>query len=158
QSACASPLAAAVPPCQPTQNGPCPCRRSAMAALSDTPQVTAPDGRWRGDWADGYAVVLTQHDAARPVSYWVVLDVSSQGRYLTTLTVDLLSARSRQEFAVAMGALNGVAPVVWDTRLAYFYHELMQAQARLAGPPWPPPQALPSLLPAVPALPVEMLP
>jgi hypothetical protein len=95
-----------------------------MSEVNTVPVVTCPDGRWRGDWPDGYAVIVKNYDASRPGIYRAELEVLHQENYLNTLTVDLLSSRAREEFSIAMGACNGITPVVWDSRLGNLYRNL----------------------------------
>jgi AAA domain len=108
-----------------------------MSEISAGPVITAPDGHWRGDWPDGYAVIVKNYDASRPGIYRAELEVLYQETYLNTLTVDLLSSRAREEFSIAMGALNGITPVVWDSRLGNLYRNLQVTQAPMpAQAPW----------------------
>ena len=130
-----------------------------MSEVNAIPVVTCPDGRWRGDWSDGYAVLIKELDATRVGIYRTVLDVYYDECYVTTLSVDLLSPRSREEFAVTMAARNGAHPVLWDGRLGHLYHRVEEARhAEHAEDTWDPIQELPGLLPEVPASASAMLP
>jgi hypothetical protein len=127
-----------------------------MSEVNAIPVVTCPEGRWRGDWSDGYAVLIKELDATRVGIYRTVLDVYYDECYVTTLSVDLFSPRSREEFAVTMAARNGAHPVLWDGRLGHLYHRV--EEARHAEDTWDPIQELPGLLPEVPAFAEDLLP
>ena len=108
-----------------------------MTSPLTTPNVTCPDGLWRGDWSDGYRLIIKQLDAARIGACRAELEVHQGDVYVTTLTVDFLSPRSQDEFAIALSGRNGVAPVVWTDRLSHFYRELRRAQqSHPAALPW----------------------
>ena len=98
-----------------------------MPVISTEPVITAPDGRWRGDWSDGYAVILLDSEVRTGI-YRAQLEVEYQHAYVDTLTVDLLSSHAREAFAMALAARNGMPPVLWDKRLGDFYHNLHEAQ------------------------------
>jgi Protein of unknown function (DUF3987) len=130
-----------------------------MSEVSTIPVVTCPDGRWRGDWSDGYTAIVTDLDDMRVGVYRTVLDVHYHESYVTTLSVDLLSPRSREEFAVTLAARNGAHPVLWDGRLGHFYHTLEEKRrGEQKENAWAPIQSLPGLLPEVPAFAEELLP
>jgi len=97
-----------------------------MSEVSAVPVVTQVQGHWHGAWEDGYTAIVNTYDAARPGICRAELEVLYQGGYLNTLTVDLLSSRSREEFSIAMGSRNGVAPVLWDSRLGHLYRALRE--------------------------------
>jgi len=99
-----------------------------MSALKSAPVVTCPDGDWRGDWSDGYVLIVKNLDATRVGVYRAELEVQHNEAYVGTYAVDLVNSRSREEFAIALAARNGVAPVAWVERLDYFYRNLKQAQ------------------------------
>jgi AAA domain len=108
-----------------------------MSEVTADPLVTQVDGHWQGQWDDGYTVLIHTEDTSRAGIYRAELEVLYQGTSLNAQTVDLLSARSREEFHVAMAARNGATPVVWDLRLGAFYRELRAQQARMpAYNPW----------------------
>jgi hypothetical protein len=108
-----------------------------MTHINSEPVITCPDGRWRGDWNDGYAVIVKDLDMPRVGVCRAEVEVQHHNVYVNTLAVDLLSSRSREEFTVAMGARNGVPPAVWDERLGQFYRNLRAAQKTApAHSPW----------------------
>jgi hypothetical protein len=94
------------------------------------PLVTCPDGLWQGAWTDGYRILIKQLDATRIGTCRAELEVHHGKVYVTTLAVDLLNARSQEEFGVALAGRNGVAPVVWTDRLSHLYRNLQEAQTR----------------------------
>jgi hypothetical protein len=123
------------------------------------PIVTLVDEQWCADWGDGYTGHVTAVDDIRIGAYRIELDLYYQGTYLRTHGVDLLSSRSREEFAVTVGAQNGVSPLAWDERLGRLYQNVRQAQADAATQEvWPARKDLPPLLPDVPTLHGGMLP
>src|SRR5215470_4921109 len=98
-----------------------------MPEVSSEPVVTDPDGRWRGDWSDGYAVILLDAEVRTGI-FRAQLEVQYQHGYVDTLTVDLLSSHAREAFSMSLAARNGMPPVLWDKRLGDFYHRLHEAQ------------------------------
>src|SRR5215510_9567540 len=100
-----------------------------MPEISAEPVVTYVEGHWRGEWNDGYLVIVQTYDDTRHGVFRAEIEVRYQGVYLNTLTVDLLSAHGREQFSMAMASRNGAAPVTWDGRLGDFYHGLREAQA-----------------------------
>src|SRR5262245_60303383 len=108
-----------------------------MPEVSAHPIVTYVEDHWQGVWLDGYTVIVHSLDVSRPGICRAELEVLYQDAYLNTLTVDLLSSRAREEFSVAMGSRNGVAPIIWDGRLGNLYRALRQGQAQTTEQsPW----------------------
>jgi DNA repair protein RadA/Sms len=97
-----------------------------MPEISPDPVVTLVEGHWHAAWEDGYTIMVHSYDAPRAGIYRAELEVRYREVYLNTLTVDLLSS---EEFSIAMGSRNGVAPVVWDSRLGNLYRGLRAQQA-----------------------------
>src|SRR4030095_6946854 len=89
-------------------------RSPAMTTSNDQPHVTFQDGCWQGTWQDGYTVIVRAIDMRRVGVCRVELEVRYQNKYVAPFGVDLLDSRSREAFAIAMGARNGVAAVTWD--------------------------------------------
>src|SRR5262245_42957499 len=110
-----------------------------MSEVSVKPVVNYVGCHSQGGWSDGSTARVQMQDASRPGIYRTVLDMFYEGEPLDTFAVDLLQARSRAEFTVAMGAVNGTAPVVWDRRLGAFYRALRAQQAQTPAAPTPPP-------------------
>jgi hypothetical protein len=81
-----------------------------MPAVKPELVVTRKDGQWRGDWGDGYAVIVQECDTTRIGVYRTVLDVEYGQRHIATLSVDLLSAHSCAAFTMSMSSRNGVPP------------------------------------------------
>jgi hypothetical protein len=108
-----------------------------MSTPLQSPRMTYQEGHWRGEWEDGYTLIVKDLDATRTGFYRTVLDVEHHGAYVLTLSVDLLNTTSREQFAITIGARNGVAPVVWDDRLVHFYRNLQHALTPTAEQsPW----------------------
>ena len=118
-----------------------------MSEVNVIPVVTCPDGRWRGDWNDGYAVILVDAEIRSGI-YRAQLEVHYHDAYVDTLTVDLLSSHARAAFSMTLAARNGATPILWDKRLGDFYHHLHEAQ-RLRSAPVTRVKAVP-LAPALP--------
>jgi hypothetical protein len=97
-----------------------------MTTSNDQPHVTFQDGCWQGTWQDGYTVIVRAIDMRRVGVCRVELEVRYQNKYVAPFGVDLLDSRSREAFAIAMGARNGVAAVTWDDRLGDFYGQLQE--------------------------------
>jgi hypothetical protein len=104
-----------------------------MSAMSAEPVVTCPERRWRGDWRDGYAVILLDAEIRIGI-YRAQLEVHYHDVYVDTLTVDLLSSPARAAFSIALAARNGATPILWDKRLGDFYHNLHEAQRLRTAP------------------------
>jgi hypothetical protein len=71
-----------------------------MSEISSEPIVTDPDGRWRGDWSDGYAAILLDAEVRTGI-FRAQLEVQYQHGYVDTLTVDLLSSHTREAFSIS---------------------------------------------------------
>jgi archaellum biogenesis ATPase FlaH len=108
-----------------------------MTTAADEPKVTCPNGKWRGEWTNGYTVIMQEVDHTRTGIYRAVLEVEYQGKPVYAQTVDLLNGRDREQFQMGMAARNGVSPVAWDMLLTDFYRELRKAQATMpTANPW----------------------
>jgi hypothetical protein len=91
--------------------------------------VVTPIGtNWSVTCPDGYRILVKNPDRSRPLAYRAKTVVHFEERHLRTATIDFLSLRDLESFALRLAALNGIPAVDWEDRLQQVYtkiHEQM---------------------------------